>query len=106
MLAGELQKGSFVGIAAHANRQSADITQERVGVGGFDAIAPFIDDENVSNLDCPQSRYDRFIVKQPIHRGVRDSGVLVGKTPARSDRCVKDEGHQGLRPWSRASISS
>ena len=106
MLAGKPQKGPLVGIAAHADRQSAEITQESVGVGGFDAIAPFIDNENVSNLDVPQSRYDRFIVKQPIHGGVRDSRLLVGKAPARSDRCVKDEGHQGLRPRSRASSSS
>ena len=106
MLAGKPQKGPLVGIAAHADRQSAEITQESVGVGGFDAAAPFIDNENVSNLNGPQSRYDRLVVKQPFHGRVRDSGVLVGKAPARSDRCVKDEGHQGLRPRSRVSSSS
>ena len=106
MLAGERAERAPVGVVADPDREPGNIEEECVCVDGVDSTTPFVHEQNVANLERPEGRDYRLFVEQPLHGGVRNAGLFVGEAPGRGDRCVEHEGHRGLRPWSRASISS
>jgi len=106
MSPGKPQHRAFLRGAVYPDSKPRKVHQESSGVGFRNPAPAFVHYQDVSHLELPQAGCHRFFGTHLLkgQSGIRM--VFIRKGPARRDGRIENEGHQDLRPSSRADSSS
>src|ERR1035438_2728927 len=92
--------------AIHPDRNAVEAPKKTPGAGFGDSLSALVDHQDVAHLKPPQARHDGFLRPHSPQCQIGLRMVLVLKCPTGGNRSVQHEGHQYLRPSSRAERSS
>ena len=85
-----------------ADSKPRKVQQKRSGLGLRDPSPSFVHYQDVSHLEPPQAGNHGLLGAHPGESQAGIGVVFILKGPAGRDGCIENEGHQDLRPSSRA----
>src|ERR1022692_3218881 len=92
--------------AIHPDRNAVEAPKKTPGAGFGNSLPALVDHQDVTDLKPPQAGHDGFFRLHSPQCQIGLRMVLVFKCPTGGNRCIQHEGHQYLRPSSRAERSS